>query len=110
MLRGSEQIPEICDTVRLGGTGLDTPHTRTHPSSLCSARLQVRPMRKKLHSQIEKMTIAERVALAQEKTRRVVDHLLYLLELHENNAIVLYSPTLSAQIPLSFAAHAFNVF
>src|SRR5205807_1492292 len=46
---------------------------------------------------------------AKEKTRRVVDHLMYLLELHENNAIILYSPTLSAQIPPSFAASAFNV-
>jgi hypothetical protein len=32
------------------------------------------------------------------------------MELHENNAIVLYSPTLSRQIPTSFAANAFNVF
>jgi hypothetical protein len=58
---------------------------------------------------IAKMPIAERVSLAKEKTRRVVDHLMYLLELHENNAIVLYSPTLSAQIPTSFAANAFSV-
>ena len=40
----------------------------------------------------------------------IVDHLHYLLELHENNAIVLYTPTLSQQIPESFAANAFNVF
>jgi AbiU2 len=59
---------------------------------------------------IAKMPIPERVSMAKEKTRRVVDHLMYLLELHENNAIVLYSPTLSAQIPTSFAANAFNVF
>jgi hypothetical protein len=32
------------------------------------------------------------------------------LELHENNAIVLYSTTLSRQIPTSFAANAFRVF
>jgi hypothetical protein len=57
-----------------------------------------------------KMTVAERAIAADEKTRRVVDHLLYLLGLHENNAIVLYSPTLSQQIPTSFAANAFNVF
>jgi hypothetical protein len=36
----------------------------------------------------ENLTIAERVTEAEEKTRRVVDHLLYVLELHENNAIV----------------------
>ena len=58
----------------------------------------------------QKMTVQERIAAAKEKTRRVVDHVHYLLELHENNAIVIYSPTLSAQIPESFAANAFNVF
>jgi hypothetical protein len=58
----------------------------------------------------EKMTAPERIAAAKDKTRRVVDHAHYLLELHENNAIVLYSPTLSQQIPTSFAANAFNVF
>src|SRR3954470_12232173 len=57
-----------------------------------------------------KMAVPERGSLAKEKIRRVVDHLLYVLELHENNAIVLYSSTLSAQIPTSFAANAFNVF
>jgi hypothetical protein len=57
-----------------------------------------------------KMPIPERIRIAKEKTRRVVDHLHYLLELHENNAIVLYSPALSQQIPTSFAANAFKVF
>jgi hypothetical protein len=58
----------------------------------------------------ENLGVAERIRIAKEKMERVVDHLLYLLELHENNAIVLYSPTLSSQIPTSFAANAFNVF
>jgi hypothetical protein len=58
----------------------------------------------------EKMSVSERIRLAKEKTKRVVDHLHYLLELHENNAIVLYTRTLSQQIPTSFAANAFNVF
>jgi hypothetical protein len=58
----------------------------------------------------KKMSVPERARVAKEKTRRVVDHLHYLLELHENNAIVLYTPTLSKQIPKSFAANAFNVF
>ena len=58
----------------------------------------------------KKMLIPERVEAAKEKTRRVVDHLSYLLELHENNAIVLYSSTLTSQIPESFAANASNVF
>ena len=57
-----------------------------------------------------KLSTSERIAAAKQKTARVVDHLQYLLELHENNAIVVYSPTLSAQIPRSHAANAFNVF
>jgi hypothetical protein len=40
----------------------------------------------------------------------VLDHFLYLLELHANNAHVVYSPLLSSQISQSFAANAFNVF
>jgi AbiU2 len=57
----------------------------------------------------EDMTAAERIQAAKEKTARVLDHLLYLLELHANNAHVVYSPLLSSQIPRSFAANAFDV-
>jgi hypothetical protein len=57
----------------------------------------------------EHMTIAERIQAAKEKTERVVLHLLYLLALHENNAIIVYSSTLSSRIPYSHAANAFNV-
>jgi hypothetical protein len=59
---------------------------------------------------IAKMSVADRLRSAKEKTERVVDHLLYVLELHENNAIILYSPTLASQIPTSHAANAFAVF
>jgi AbiU2 len=58
----------------------------------------------------EHIIVAERIHAAKKKTERVVDHLLYLLELHENNAIIVYSNTLSSQIPVSHAANAFNVF
>src|SRR5262249_52845804 len=58
----------------------------------------------------EHMTTAERIQAAKEKTERVVDHLLYLLALHENNAIIVYSDTLSSQIRYLHAANAFNVF
>jgi hypothetical protein len=51
-----------------------------------------------------------RIETAKLRTSRLVDHLMYLMELHENNAIVLYSDTLAAQIPTSFAANAFKVF
>ena len=57
-----------------------------------------------------RLSIAERLALAKAKTERVVEHLLYILELHENNEIIVYSPTLSSQIPTSYAANAFIVF
>jgi AbiU2 len=53
---------------------------------------------------------SQRIALAKAKMERVVDHFLYLLRLHENNAFIVYSPVLSSQIPESFAANAFNVF
>jgi AbiU2 len=58
----------------------------------------------------EHMTTAERIQAAKEKTERVLDHLLYLLALHANNAIIVYSNTLSSQIPYSHAANAFDVF
>ena len=51
-----------------------------------------------------------RIDLAKAKMTRVLDHFLYLLELHANNRHVVYSPLLSSQIPQSFAANAFNVF
>ena len=48
----------------------------------------------------------KRIAEAKRLTERVVDHTQYLLDIHENNAIVLYSDTLSKQIPKSYAANA----
>ena len=56
------------------------------------------------------MTTVERIHAAKEKTERLVDHLLYLLALHENNAIVTYSDTLSSQVTRAHAASAFKVF
>jgi HEPN superfamily AbiU2-like protein len=58
----------------------------------------------------EHMTTAERIQTAKKKTERVLDHLLYLLALHENNAIIVYSDTLSSQIRYLHAANAFDVF
>lgn len=56
------------------------------------------------------LSMVRRIDLAKSKMDKVLDHFLYLIELHVNNEIVVYSPTLSSQIPESFAAHAFNVF
>jgi hypothetical protein len=61
-------------------------------------------------NKISRLSITARVAAAKAKTERVVDHLLYVLELHENNEIIVYSPTLRSQIPTSYAANAFIVF
>lgn len=47
----------------------------------------------------ERLSTPERIAIAKDKVSRVVDHLLYVLELHENNAIILYSPTLLRRYP-----------
>jgi hypothetical protein len=58
----------------------------------------------------EQMTTAERVQAAKGKTECVLDHLLYLLALHENNAIVVYSTALASQIARSDAANALKVF
>jgi AbiU2 len=58
----------------------------------------------------EHLTTAKRIRAAKARTDRVIDHLLYLLALHENNAIITYSGTLSSQISLAHAAAAFNVF
>lgn len=52
----------------------------------------------------------QRVALAKAKMERVLDHFLYVLELHANNSFVVYSPVLSVQIQPSHAANAFDVF
>jgi hypothetical protein len=56
------------------------------------------------------MTTAQCIKAAKAKTELVVDHLLYLLALHESNAIIVYSDTLSSQIKRSLAAKAFDVF
>jgi hypothetical protein len=58
----------------------------------------------------EHMTTAKHIRAAKAKTDRVVDHLLYLLALHENNAIIVYSDTLLSQICYARAADAFNAF
>ncbi len=58
----------------------------------------------------EKLPVSERIARAKSKMRRIIDNFLFLLDLHANNALVVYSPTLSSQIPTSHAANAFLVF
>jgi len=59
---------------------------------------------------LAELTVEERVSRAKAKTSVLVDQALHLLELHEANRIIVYSPTLASQIPRSHAAHAFNTF
>jgi hypothetical protein len=58
----------------------------------------------------ESLKNTQRADLAKAKMEKVLDHFLYVVELHANNAFVVHSPVLSSQIPNSFAANAFNVF
>jgi hypothetical protein len=58
----------------------------------------------------ENIAKADRIDLAKARIERVLDHLLYVVELHANNEFVVYSKTLSSQIPRSYAANAFLVF
>ena len=58
----------------------------------------------------ERLSKAERIELAKAKMERVLDHFLYVVELHANNSFVVYSGELASQIPPSFAANAFLVF
>jgi hypothetical protein len=59
---------------------------------------------------VHQLTVADRINLAKERTEKVVDHVRAAIQMHEANAIVVYSPTLSDQISRSYAAHAFNQF
>jgi hypothetical protein len=74
----------------------------TKKASAGSRRLSAKEM-------IAQLSTADRISSAKRIVERVIDHLLYVLELHENNAIVLYSQTLASQIPISHAANAFIV-
>src|SRR6266702_4705248 len=59
---------------------------------------------------IQRLPRPERIRLAKAKMTKVLDHLLYVVELHANNSFVVFSPILASQIPYSYAANAFKVF
>ena len=52
----------------------------------------------------EHLTTIERIELAKAKMAKVLDHFLYVIELHANNSFVVYSSALVSQIPESYAA------
>jgi hypothetical protein len=61
-------------------------------------------------TKVEQLSRPDRIKLAKAKMVKVLDHFLYVLELHANNSFVVYSPVLVSQIPYSYAANAFRVF
>ncbi len=69
------------------------------------------PRRKRKNKvEVGSLTTPKRIELAKAKITKVLDHFLYVLELHANNSFVVYSPVLVSQIPYSYAANAFRVF
>jgi hypothetical protein len=58
----------------------------------------------------ERLSDGERIKLAKSRMDKVLGHFINLAALHENNAVVVFSPRLASQIPPSYAANAFNVF
>src|ERR1700757_1190910 len=68
------------------------------------------PKRSNAEKAIERLAKPERINLAKAKMKKVIDHFLYVVELHANNSFVVFSPILASQIPYSYAANAFKVF
>jgi hypothetical protein len=65
---------------------------------------------KKKKIEIKDLPRPERITLAKAKMTKIIDHFLYMIELHANNSFVVFSPVLASQIPYSYAANAFRVF
>jgi hypothetical protein len=80
----------------------------TRSGSRCERRSV--PRRREFTAEVAKMSRSERVGFAKCVVTPIVDHLLYVLALHANNAVVVYSDKLASQIPVSHAANAFNIF
>lgn len=57
---------------------------------------------------ISTMDILGRISLAGEKVEAIVSDLMGIVQTHENNAFLSYSPLLVDQIPKSYAANAFK--
>lgn len=53
-------------------------------------------------------SVDEKIAFARAKTKAVTYHLDEVIRIHENNAYVVYSKTISGQLQTSYAAHAFT--
>lgn len=73
-------------------------------------KMKQKKTQKKKKLEIKNLPKPERIRLAKAKMIKVLDHLLYVVELHANNSFVVFSPELASQITRSYAANAFNVF
>lgn len=60
-------------------------------------------------SAVNKLSTEQRIELAEQKVKRLVEHTENLIAIHEGNRIIIYSSELSAQIPQSYAANAYNI-
>ena len=49
----------------------------------------------------ETISKAERIELAKARIERVLDHLLYVIELHANNEFVVYLPPTQRRCPMA---------
>ena len=73
-------------------------------------KMKQKKKQKKKQIEIKNLPKPERIRLAKAKMTKIIDHFLYVIELHANNSFVVFSPLLASQIPRSYAANAFNVF
>ncbi|MCK1281013.1 hypothetical protein IVB46_37895 [Bradyrhizobium sp. 61] len=73
-------------------------------------KMKQKKKQKKKKIEINDLPRPERIRLAKAKMTKIIDHFLYVIELHASNSFVVFSPLLVSQIPRSYAANAFNVF
>lgn len=57
-----------------------------------------------------KLSVEERISLAKQRTEKLVWLIVGSLQIHANNKAAIHSNKLSSQIPISYAANAFNEF
>ena len=68
-------------------------------------KMKQKKKQKRKKIEIKDLPKPERITLARAKLTKLIDHFLYVIELHANNSFVVFSPVLA-----SYAANAFKVF
>jgi hypothetical protein len=64
-------------------------------------KMKQKKKQKKKKIEIKDLPRPERISLAKAKMKKIIDHFLYVVELHANNSFVVFSPLLASQIPRS---------